>query len=86
MMIDYSLILKINYDGSEYTLNGDEYAGLTWLSKTKKPTKDELDAQWEEVLAKVETKKAETKAKREAAEAKLAALGLTSDDFRALGL
>jgi hypothetical protein len=85
-MIDYSLILKINYDGSEYTLNGDEYDGLTWLSKTKKPTKDELDAQWEEVLAKVEAKKVETKAKREAAEAKLAALGLTAEDLKALGL
>ena len=85
-MIDYTLILSTNYPDSEWTLNGDSYEGLTWLSEIKKPTKNELDLEWQDVLDKMEAKKAETKAKREAAEAKLAALGLTSDDLRALGL
>jgi hypothetical protein len=85
-MIDYTLILSTNYADSEWTLDGDDYQGLTWLSETKKPTKNELDSQWQDILDKIEAKKAASKAKREAAEAKLAALGLTPDDLKALGL
>jgi hypothetical protein len=43
-MIDYALILSVNYAGSQWTLNGDSYDGLTWLSDTPKPTQAELDA------------------------------------------
>lgn len=46
-MIDYTLILTTNYVGSSWTLNGDSYEGLTWLSDSPKPTKEELDALWE---------------------------------------
>jgi hypothetical protein len=45
-MIDYAQILSINYAGSIWTLNGDSYDGLTWLSDTPKPTQTELDALW----------------------------------------
>ena len=45
-MIDYTAILSANYVGSEWTLDGDNYDGLTWLSDTPKPTQAELDAQW----------------------------------------
>jgi len=45
-MIDYTAILTANYQGSTWTLNGDTYDGLTWLSDTPKPTQAELDAQW----------------------------------------
>lgn len=51
-MIDYSLILSTNYPGAEWTLNGNSYDGLTWLSDSPKPTQEELDALW------LETKKA----------------------------
>ena len=40
----------------------------------------------EEQDARIEADKAEAVAKKEAAEAKLAALGLTTDDLKALGL
>jgi hypothetical protein len=43
-MINYAQILSINYSTSEWTLNGDSYDGLTWLSDTPKPTQAELDA------------------------------------------
>jgi hypothetical protein len=47
----------------------------------------ELDKAEAEARAQLEaTKKAEAKLAREAAEAKLAALGLTTDDLKALGL
>jgi len=85
-MIDYTLILSTNYPNTQWTLDGDDYEGLTWLSETKKPTKNELDSQWQDVLDKIEAKKAAKKAKRESALAKLAALGLEQDDVKALGL
>jgi hypothetical protein len=43
-MIDYALILSVNYAGSQWSLDGDTYDGLTWLSDTPKPTQAELDA------------------------------------------
>lgn len=45
-MTDYAAVLTANYPGSEWTLNGDTYDGLTWLSDTPKPTQAELDAAW----------------------------------------
>jgi hypothetical protein len=59
-MTDYSAVLTANYAGSEWTLDGDNYDGLTWLSSTPKPTQAELDAQWPAVeynnqVAAVET-------------------------------
>jgi hypothetical protein len=45
-MIDYTQILSTNYAGKEWTLSGDSYEGLTWLSDTPKPTQAELDALW----------------------------------------
>jgi hypothetical protein len=48
-MIDYALILATNYVGAQWTLEGDTYAGLTWLDQTPKPTQAELDAQWPQV-------------------------------------
>lgn len=48
-MIDYTLILTKQYAGSEWTLDGNNYDGLTWLSDTTKPTQAELDALWPQV-------------------------------------
>jgi hypothetical protein len=85
-MVDYAIILSRKFNGSQWELIGYDYAGLTWKSETPKPTKKQLDDLWAEVQAEIE---AETQAKIDAkatAEGKLAALGLTTDDFRALGL
>jgi hypothetical protein len=59
-MIDYTAILMANYAGSQWTLNGDTYDGLTWLDSTPKPTQAALDAAWPQVdydnqVAAVET-------------------------------
>lgn len=85
-MIDYTKILISKYPNSEWTLNGDKYEGLTWLSDTPKPTKTELDDLWDEVVEEWELKKQTKLAAKEAAQAKLAALGLTVEDLQALGL
>jgi hypothetical protein len=49
-MLDYALILSFNYVGSQWTLNGNSYDGLTWFSDTPKPTQTELDALWQPTL------------------------------------
>ena len=45
-MIDYAAILTANYPSDIWTLEGDTYEGLTWLSSTPKPTQAALDAVW----------------------------------------
>lgn len=47
--MDITLILIRNYKGSEWTLIGEDYSGLTWLSDTPKPTEAELQSQWADV-------------------------------------
>ena len=85
-MIDYTAILSRKYQGSQWTLNGDDYSGLVWLSNTDKPSKSTLDELWAEVEDLIQAE-AELKATAKAqAEAKLEALGLTADDLKALGL
>jgi hypothetical protein len=81
--MDYAQILTRKYPGAEWTLNGDDYEGLTWLSDSAKPTKAELDALWPEVEAEIA---AEAQARLDAkasAIAKLEALGLTLDEVSA---
>jgi len=83
-MIDYALILSVNYLGSQWTLDGDYYDGLTWLSDTPKPSQAELDALWESTQAKYEADKQAAIDVKASALAKLAALGLTQDEVKAL--
>lgn len=85
-MIDYAAILTHKFLDAEWTLNGEEYAGLTWLSDAPKPTKAELDALWDEVKQDVIDEQNAKIAKKQSALSKLEALGLTIDDLKALGL
>ena len=80
-MIDYPAILTRHYPNTEWTLNGDEYSGLTWLSDTPKPTQEELDAMWDATLAMIEQEKADKAAARQAL---LNRLGITADEARML--
>ena len=45
-MTDYAAVLSAEYPDAEWSLSGDDYAGLTWLSDSPKPTQAELDAAW----------------------------------------
>jgi hypothetical protein len=62
-MIDYTAILSINYKGKSWSLNGDEYSGLEWLDPSPKPTKEELDSQWNEVQSIRKKEQCKDKAK-----------------------
>ena len=69
---------------AEFLLNGDE---IQWLDKTQtEPTDAEIEAGLVGYQAKVEADKAAANTAKTAAQTKLAALGLTSDDLKALGL
>jgi hypothetical protein len=70
--MDIAQILSRKFKGSEWTLNGDEYAGLTWLSETKQPTEKELEALWPTVqyeLAYEQVERARQQAYRETSDA-----------------
>ena len=83
-MIDYTLILTTNYVGKEWTLNGNSYDGLTWLSDNPKPTQSELDALWESTQSTVATQAQAAIDTKASALAKLTALGLSEDEVKAL--
>ena len=48
-MTDYAAVLTAIRPGAQWTLDGDEYAGLTWLDDSPKPTKKTLDDAWPQV-------------------------------------
>jgi hypothetical protein len=48
-MTDYSLTLSALYPDAEWSLDGDDYSGLTWLSEGDAPTQTDLDAAWPSV-------------------------------------
>jgi hypothetical protein len=45
-MVDYAAVLVAIRPGTHWTLDGDDYAGLTWLDDSPKPTKKTLDDAW----------------------------------------
>lgn len=69
-----------------WILSGDDFDGITWVDERPRCTKAEFEAGFAQYDAwKAEQDAAEI-AKKETATAKLAALGLTADDLKALGL
>ncbi len=78
--MDIAQILSKRYPDAEWTLNGDNYSGLTWLSDSTKPTLAELEglaSEVEQEIADGVQAEADTKA---SAIAKLEALGLTVEE------
>lgn len=43
--MNIALILTTNYPDAQWSLDGDDYSGLVWLSDTPKPTKASLEKQ-----------------------------------------
>ena len=80
-MIDYTKILSVKYPNEIWQLDGDDYEGLTWLSKTTKPSKEELDALWPEVKNAFEMQIKKAEAEKAAL---LAKLGITADEAKLL--
>jgi hypothetical protein len=83
-MTDYAAVLTANYPDAEWTLDGDTYNGLTWLSDSPKPSQAELDAAWPAVQQAQADAVAAKEAARASGVAKLEALGLTVDEVSAV--
>ena len=47
------MILTRKFEDSQWTLDGDDYVGLTWLSESPKPSEDDLLSLWPEVQYEV---------------------------------
>jgi hypothetical protein len=70
---------------AKWQLTGNDYADIVWIEGNK-PTLEQLQNELEMLPVKKAQAEAEAAVKKAAAEAKLAALGLTADDLKALGL
>ena len=68
----------------EWILDGDDYAGLTWLSDTPKPTEQEITDAYLLAVAARDAEQATKDAARVSAVAKLAALGLNEAEVQAI--
>lgn len=83
-MIDYSLILTTNFLGKAFVLVGRDYEGLDWQDQSPKPTQAELDALWEATQTAQAAKKQAATTAKQSAISKLAKLGLTDTEIKAL--
>lgn len=85
MATNYEVLAFLRPNGG-YVQVGEDYEGITFEPQCEPFTKTEYEAAFDLVDAAKAQAKAEAEAKRATVEAKLAALGLTADDLRALGL
>lgn len=77
-------VLEMLIPNGGWIIYGDSYEGITFL-QCNPITKKEFEAGFAQYDAWKAEREAEAAAKREAAIAKLAALGLDTDDLKALG-
>jgi hypothetical protein len=83
LLIEAIRLLKPN---SEFVIRDGDYSTIEWhILDGDAPTQSEIDAAIEQIKLNDIQAEAEAIAKREAALAKLAALGLDTDDLKALG-
>lgn len=72
---------------SEFSFIEQDYSTVNWiLLNGEAPTKTQIDAAIKTIKAEEAKAEIDAQAKKQAAEAKLAALGLTIDDLKVLGL
>jgi hypothetical protein len=73
--------------GAEFVMLDNDYSKITWDNlEGKAPTQTEIDNAIEQIKADELAAQAKVEADKATAQAKLAALGLTPDDLKALGL
>lgn len=72
---------------AEFSFINEDYSTIKWDKlEGDAPTQAEIDVAIEQIKADEAQAELDKAAKKAAAEAKLAALGLTADDLKALGL
>ena len=78
-------VLEMLIPQGGWIISGNEYEGITFL-ECEPITKAQFEAGFAQFDAWKAEQDAKAEAAKEAAQAKLAALGLTADDLKALGL
>ena len=82
-----SLAIQKLKPNSQYTFKNHDYLTIQWIVlEGKAPTQAEIDSAIEEIKADEAQAVIDKVAAKAAAQAKLAALGLTVEDIQALGL
>lgn len=72
---------------SEFSFTENDYSTIQWqLLEGAAPTQAEIDVEIKNIKAEEKAAEVSKAAAKVAAEAKLAAIGLTTDDLKALGL
>ena len=81
---DFAAILTEEFPGSQWSLNGNTYAGLTWIGPGQKPTEAELLGLWGKVGEALSDRQAlaQEEAEAQAAEEKAAAEARAADPSR----
>ena len=79
------VLMMLCPDGG-WIIVGDDYETITWVDDRPRCTKEQFEAGFAQYEEMVLQQKQQALTNKAAAEAKLAALGLTSDDLKALGL
>jgi hypothetical protein len=69
-----------------WIISGDDFDGITWVDERPRCTEAEFIAGFAQYDSWKAEQDAEEATAKTAAQAKLAALGLTTDDLKALGL
>lgn len=52
--MNIALILSTKFASSQWSLDGNDYEGLTWLDDSPKPSKKELESLWPDVQFEAE--------------------------------
>jgi|688.fasta_scaffold1081315_1 hypothetical protein len=79
-------VLNMLCPAGGWIIVGDDFDGITFVDERPRCTKAEFEAGFAQYDDWKAEQDAQAVAKKAAAEAKLAALGLTTDDLKALGL
>ena len=82
--MDIAAAVQYARPGEQWMLVEYDYDGLEWLDETEKPTLGELELAWDQLNLEAEQKKNKREADLSSALSKLANLGLTEDEAKAL--
>lgn len=86
-MNDLLKAIKLLKPTAEFSITNNDYSTIKWdVLEGKAPTQAQIDTAIEQVKADEITEAEAKSAAKAAAQAKLAALGLTVEDLQALGL
>ena len=85
-MITVGEVLTFLIPDVEWTIYGQKYEDIVWHNGTAPISKKEFEAGFEQLVNFRAEQEAQAQAKKEAALAKLVALGLDAEDLKALGL